>query len=389
MAPAAADSTVVVRGTAFPDQAAQLSLVGCENPYERAAEVLTPRFGFGPDLPPAGERTIGYDLAGGNALGSQFTVSSMARTTTASMAVHAADGASGVAYAGYQAPADFGTREAWFGRAELDVAAGRWQGVEATWLAYTWTKYDMDTGEVLEAGPPQAWSVRDFMAQHGGDGPGLYAIGFGCDGRQFSMDALRVGPAGGVTTYDLEGLTTATTMAGRHAVITAGEQVDLRGSLRVLAGGTHIPHASLFLEQQVPGSTGWQRVDVVDAADATVTVAPLERTLYRWRFMARPLAEASRSLPFVVEVVPVVTAGLVDGLVVGHTTPAKPGTRVSLARQTAKGLVTVDRVAIDELGGFSFLAPAEPGRYVVTLPPTPGNLSATSSTVVVPDASAR
>ena len=46
----------------------------------------------------------------------------------------------------------------------------------------------------------------DFVAAHGGDGPGLYALTFGCDGAPFSMDAMRVGSPGNVKTYDLEGI---------------------------------------------------------------------------------------------------------------------------------------------------------------------------------------
>ena len=79
LAPATADSTVVVRGTAFPSgRDAQLSFVGCDDPYVLAAEQPQPYVGIGPGQAPAGTRSLGYDLAGGNAIGSVHYVDSMA-----------------------------------------------------------------------------------------------------------------------------------------------------------------------------------------------------------------------------------------------------------------------------------------------------------------------
>jgi hypothetical protein len=301
VAPAHADDTVVVRGTTFPSSAVELSFVGCTSVYDRTDEVLRPRIGRGPDLPPAGWRSLGYTLGGGNAVGAVVNVASLAGAGSASLAVHAVEGARGVAYAGFQEAADGGTSAVWFGRAELTAAPGVWQTVEATGLSYVWTKYDAATGQAIAAGPAGPTTVYDFMAAHGGDGPGLYSIGFGCDGRPFSMDAVRVGAPGHQTTYDLEGLLTSTTMHGDHAVVTAGESIDLRGSMEVV-GGIHIPHATVVLEQRV-GDGKWWPVEVVDAADPVATVTPTQRSVYRWRFVDRPLAEGSESLPFVVDVV--------------------------------------------------------------------------------------
>jgi len=304
VAPAHADDTVVVRGTAFPNAEVQLSFLGCSSPYDRTVETLHPRIGHGPGIPPTGSRSLGYTLGGGNAVGSVINVPSLTGAGTASVAVHAVEGARGVAYAGFQEAADGGTSAVWFGRAELTAAPGAWHNVDATVLSYVWTQYDAGTGQVIAAGPARPTSVVEFVAAHGGDGPGLYSIGFGCDGMPFSMDAVRVGARGSQTTYDLEGLATATTMHGSKAVVRAGESVDLRGSLDVVAGGTRIPHATLVLEQRVDGSSRWVPVEVVDATDPVVTVTPGQRTVYRWRFVDRPLAEGSESQPFVVEVEP-------------------------------------------------------------------------------------
>ena len=140
--------------------------------------------------------------------------------------------ATGVAYAGYQEPADAGTSLLWLGRADLVTPGGAWQTIDVTSRSYTWAKYDMTTHQLVENGPGVPTTVAGFAAAHGGDGPGVYTIGFGCDGTPFSMDRLQVGAPGAVTTYDLEGLQTAVTIA--RALTQSGHQFRalLRGMAR-------------------------------------------------------------------------------------------------------------------------------------------------------------
>ena len=134
---------MTVQGTAFPDPArANLSFVGCADLYQRTDEALAPTIGVGPGAAPSGTRSLGWDLAGGNAVGAMFPVDSMVRTT-ASLAVNSAGRATGVAYAGYQEPADARTSLLWIGRSELVTPGGAWQTVDATTRVYTWAKYDM------------------------------------------------------------------------------------------------------------------------------------------------------------------------------------------------------------------------------------------------------
>ena len=131
-APAVADSQVTVRGVGFPEgKLAQLSMVGCASLYERTDEPLAPFIGRGPDRAPLGTRSLGYDLAGGNAVGSVHYVQSMLDTTIAELAVHATGGAQGVAYAGYQEPADEGTPDVWIGRASVSAPDATWTRVSA------------------------------------------------------------------------------------------------------------------------------------------------------------------------------------------------------------------------------------------------------------------
>lgn len=300
LAPAFADTTVVVHGTAFPEgRAAQLSFVGCDDPYVRAAEQPQPYIGIGPGQAPSGTRSLGYDLAGDNAIGSLHYVDSVLATTVAGLSVTAPDGAAGVSYVGYQEPADFGTGKVWFGRAELTAPAGGWSRVDVAGLPFTWTKYDMVAQARLDESAP-ATGIPVFVKDRGGDGPGFFTVGFGCDGKPFNMDAWRIGSPGAVTTYDLEGLTTTTTISGPDAAVDAGQEVTLRGSV-VDQSGAPVPGARLVLEQLGDGG-GWNLVDGTGGPDRALTVAPDATTTYRYRFVDRPLAEGSVSAPFTVEV---------------------------------------------------------------------------------------
>jgi hypothetical protein len=111
------------------------------------------------------------------------------------------------------------------------------------------------------------------------------------------MDAWRIGSPGAVTTYDLEGLTTTTTINGPDAAVDAGQEVTLHGSV-VDQSGAPVPGARMVLEQQGDGG-GWS---LVDGTGDALTVMPDATTTYRYRFVDRPLAEGSVSAPFTVEV---------------------------------------------------------------------------------------
>lgn len=408
------DSTIVVRGAAFPvGREAQLSFVGCDSLYDRSVEALQPYLTLGPGTAPAGERSVEYALSGGNAIGSLYYVNSMLATTVAGFSVYAANGAAGVAYAGYQMPADIGTTLVWFGRADLLASPGRWQQVDATKLTYAWTKYDMASGERVptddatgaavsgEVGDPSSSSaVTDFIAAHGGDGVGFYTIGFGCDGLAFDMDAWRIGGASGVTTYDLEGLSTVTTITGSSGSIVAGENATISGALRDGAG-IKLFRATMILEAKAFDSFEFTTVDVAEAAgaiDPSVTVQPTTRTVYRWRFADRPLAEDSESAPFTIEVATGVTAVSPDTnadtdtdagqTIGGATTPAKPDLLATLWRVTPKGDVRVDTAKTANDGTYGFEVPdaqmeTETARYYVTVPAATGNLAGQSPTIQV------
>ena len=394
-APANADDTVVVHGVGFPTGALSgLGIIGCPGIFDRVAEPVTSYLSKEPAA--VGARSLKYDLAGGNAVGSQYAVTSMAGTTTAGLSVQADGGTAGVAYAGYRAPADWSSNLIWIGRAELAAAPGGWQQVDVTGLSYTWTRYDLATeqpvppdpaGAAIDTGPA---TVAAFTAAHGGDGPGFYTLGFGCDGQPFRIDALRVGSPGDVTTYDLEGLTSATGITGSASTVSAGDPVTIAGNLDDELGRP-VPHGLLVLEAREPGSSTFVPVDGAAASVAdgssSVTVAPSTRTLYRWQFAGTWSIDGSVSPTFSVDVDTAVTvdsapapAAAPSVSVTGVTRPAKPGVRATLWRLAGGSRVPVASTAVGHDGGYRFelARPRQAGEYVVTVPAASGNLAGES-----------
>jgi hypothetical protein len=299
--PAYADTRVVVQGTAFPDPSrAQLGYVGCDDLFHRGGDSLTPMIGPGPGGSVLGSRSLGFDLAGGSAAVAIYSVPSVLSTEVASLSVRADERAAGVAYVGYQAPADAGTDLIWLGRADLSTPGGAWQEVSAVGRAYTWRQYSQTTSALVATAPGGPATVAEFAAAHGGDGPGLYSLGFGCDGTPFRMDALRVGTPGAVTTYDVEGLRTSVTIgvdgAASAARTAPGAPVRLTGRLST-GTGDPLAFATMVLEQRRVGGGRWTQAALarVDGSTVSATVRPEEDTEYRWRFVDRPLAEGSVS----------------------------------------------------------------------------------------------
>ena len=393
LSPAHADSEVVVRGLSFPaDSATNLSIVGCDAVYDRRPEPIATYLSR--INGPAGTRSFQYDLAGGNAVGSQTSVRSMADTSAAGLSVYAAGGSAGVAYAGYQAPADWATKRFWVGRAVLSAPAGAWTRVDATGLTYTWTQYDLASmRQVGRADAPA--TVPAFLAAHGGDGPGFYTTGFGCDGQPFNIDALRSGSAGAVTTYDLEGFTSTAGITGSASSITAGEGVTLGGVVRD-QWDRSLPHGLLVLEEQKFGTDHFVPVEgaarSLGAGDPRVTVEPETHTVYRWSFAGTWSVDGSVSEPFTVDVGTAVTASLErvpesDALVVtGRVAPAKPGVRTTLWRIDGQDQTMVGGAPVAEDGAYRIEVAHVPkgfGRYFVTVPAVSGNLAGTSAIQLV------
>ena len=245
-----------------------------------------------------GKRSLAFDPSGGNAVGVVGYVESMAATTVAGLAVHADGGATGVAYAGYQAPKDYGTTRMWIGRAAVSAPAGSgWSTVDATGLGYAWTQYDMSTHQpVAEAGSS---GVPAFVQSMGGDGYGFYAVGFGCDGAAFNIDGWRIGQPGATATYDFEGYGSSTTISGPTDPVLPGRRVTLTGEATDDRGP--FAGARSVLQAKQSDDT-WETVAVATGAHLEATVRVTETTTYRWKVFSTPMVEGSASDPFTVRV---------------------------------------------------------------------------------------
>lgn len=291
-AAAASGGTVTVHGTDFPGRAAQLSLVGYDTLLGRTAETVQPYLTFGPGQAPAGERSLGFDLAGGNAVGSLHHVASLAGTSEVSLAVQAPGGTNGVAYVAFQEHTQRGTTRLWVGRAPLSVGAGGWQRHDATALTYTWSELDTRTGGVLSGSPGGPQRISDFLAGHGGDGPGLVALAYGADGRPFHLDAFRVNG----TTYDLEGVDTSLDITVGRTQAPRGAKVPFVAHLRT-DRGADVPDSTVILERRVEGASTWEAVATAPAGGGPVTVqiAVTETADYRFSSVEQPLAEGTTS----------------------------------------------------------------------------------------------
>ena len=216
--PAYADDTVTVQGTAFPTPRVPSSPWWAARISTSAPpRGLQPMVGLGPGAAPAGSRSLGFDLAGGNAVGALYAVGLDA------LDQHRQPGRErrrpehrsrlrrlpGAGRRRHLPALDRPLRAGDAGRGLAD-RRGDHPGLHVA-------KYDMTTRQRAADGLGVPTTVADFAQAHGGDGPGVYTIGFGCDGTPFSMDAMRVGSRGAVTTYDVEGLRTMVTIAARPA----------------------------------------------------------------------------------------------------------------------------------------------------------------------------
>lgn len=296
-----ADDTVVVQGTAFPTSSTHLTYFGCADLYHadtRGPEVVT----YLDPAAPAGRRAADLQMPGsGTAAGPVSLVGSVASATSA-LSVQAPAGTSGVAWVWYAA-GDLEPGQVWAGRADLQAAPGGWQRVTPSETTYSWTRYDAASGAVLDQ--PGSSTIAGFTAVHG-DGPGYLLAGFGCDGQDFSVDAISVGSPGSVRTFDLEGLPVTTSMAASALKVQSGQQVTLTGSS--IDARQRLTGAPLVLEQRPLGAADFTPVGSPVSAGPdgrpTVAVNPDRTTDYRWFYRESGYADAGYS-----QVVRVIVSG--------------------------------------------------------------------------------
>lgn len=289
---ALADDTVVVAGTTFPTSSTYLTYFGCADLYHadtRGPEVVT----YLDAAAPAGRRAADLRMPGaGTASGPVSLVGSVAAATSA-LSVKAPAGSSGVAWVWYAA-GDLDPGQVWAGRADLQAGAGGWQRVTPSQATYAWTRYDASSGTVVDQ--PGSATIADFTAVHG-DGPGYLLAGFGCDGHDFSVDAISVGAPGSVRTFDLEGLPVTTSIAASALRAEAGQQVTLTGA--TVDARQRVLGAPLVLEQRPVGAEAFTPVGPPVSAGPdgrpSIAVTPDRTTDYRWFHPESSYADAGYS----------------------------------------------------------------------------------------------
>lgn len=270
----AAGGTRTLSGPATGDADVYLTYVGCADLLGNAAAPAS-RINLGPYAAPLGRRSLGLvPTAAGSAAGPYASFDSLAGLDS-SVAVAATGGTSGVSWVmsvSRQSPA--GT--AWRGRAALSAPAGSWTTVSSSALTYEWTLVDLGSGAVVDR--LGSATTAQFAADHG-DGPGFAVTGFGCDGKAFNLDAVRVSGS----TFDFEGVSLSTTIAAGRQQVKPDEQVELTG--RVTDGTGRVTGDPLVLESRAPGGQ-WAPVGkpVLAARDgiARVAVPVAETTEFRW-----------------------------------------------------------------------------------------------------------
>lgn len=382
-----AEETIVVHGLALEaTRAMQVGWLGCEDLYA-TGPLPTATIGTTAE-PPVGERSTGFDLEAGRAVGSFSWVDSLADTLDAGLSVRAgADApARGVAWVAFQAPADRRTTLVWLGRADLAAGAGEWESVDVTGLDYTWLRYDLGAQESVGATEETALDIAS-MTDLNGDGPGFAAAGFGCDGERFSLDALRLATLDGATTWDLEGvLTTATMTAPGQRRAAAGAPVTLQGRF-VDGDGAPLVGMTAMLESIAPGADRWkvERVVTLTGEQVSVEVEPQPGATYRWRIAERPMAEGSVSEGVTLAVATDLDVAADESArrVTGTVAPGRAGTEVVLWRVDKGERTRVSRTTTGPAGRFAFDLGDRRGRYVVTVPAGVGTLAATSAALSV------
>jgi hypothetical protein len=392
-----ADATRVVRGLNALPSNLSFGLFGrsCTNPGQPAPA------GFGrlivrkgPSPVPAGRRTWGFVSSGaGGAIGPFRAVPAMADLTTARLQVYADQGgADAIGYA--DVFADDSATTSWWGVTTdtLHVSAGAWATVDTVASTYQWQEF----GSGGPTGSTFSGTVSEMVDHVGSDHGGLVGIGVGCgSGDSFHVDAAQFGSSGDVTTYDLEGPRTHTTIRASGSVVRAGGRVTLRG-VTSETGGITLPRALLTLQARRFDQSSWKDVGTDTAtfdtslSPAQIRKRPLVRTAYRWVFRENQAYDGSRSGAFTVRVRTAVTARPADTMVkkgdtikiTGRVTPAKPGEAVTLS----KGGTKVGSAVVRRTGTYTVTAKANTRgvwRLHVAIGASSGNLAGASREVQV------
>jgi hypothetical protein len=390
--PAYADQTVVQRSLSYADTDAYFSSqFACAAPGGSPAGAFYRIEGDSP-LPVLGQRSWGYLPQSGQTGGSfgvGASVTDSGDLATFQYQVYGAAAGDGRAYV-FSVPPGTGQSNVWIGRAVLNGGGDVWTTVSAATATYTWAEYDSSTWAPTGPTSPAA-TIAGFDTAKGISEQGYTAImGFGCAGQGYYFDDFRFGAAGNVTTVDYEALSNSITMHASAATITAGGTSKLTGLVEAhYAGGT--PGT---LQAKAYGATSWSTVASVNAPEETWTftrsVAPKKQTSYRWVVAATESTLGATSPITTVKVRTALTANVADStlhlgqslVVTGRTTPAKPGSAVTLYRSTSSGPVVLAKGTVRSDGTYRLTRTMKSkGKWTVyvTVAAGSGNLSGKSA----------
>lgn len=187
----------------------------------------------------------------------------------------------------------------WKGYQELpqDTVWG-WHTVTAdlTSMTFVWRHF---TDGVEDDSAP-ASTLRNLVNDRGGNADGAeVGFAFGCEGKDFVLDALKVTAPSGSDTYDYEGYASTAVLkaaGSRKVTVVAGGTVRLNAVLKRAVAGTPI-RAKAQLQRKVRGKK-WstvQRLKLDAEGRASTSVVPLSASSYRIRYAGRGLVDGDVS----------------------------------------------------------------------------------------------
>lgn len=287
-------------------------------------------------------------------------------------------------------------------------ATGQWAVVDASNAVYDWNEYNVSpvsaSGPAFKASAGSA-TLAAFDAAH--TAPGvvtLYSPGFafGCNGEEYAVQHLQWGSAGSAPTVeDLGVLTNPVHIKPSASFITAGSGVSIAGGAQYGAA----PTAVLSFKDVAVGTYSTGRTNAYSStinllkcnADGTVCdnpfqpilAHPMHNTIYKWT-LAGTAGVAGASSGFVMvhvqtKIAPTWPASATHGrgfVVTGSTTPAKPGSVITLWGKRGSSVAKLGSAKIASNGTFRVVGvPTAAGSWTfwLTLPNDSTNAASKSA----------
>lgn len=383
----AADQTVVVNGYAFPHGVLEYVADPCPGGVERAPYAAYRR----DDV--LGDHAIGLAFAGqsGGMAGVAVWVADPSTLLDASLATYHPSASPGFARDGQIVIRLYlveGPDPLWLeGRYDVSGLGGRRPGDDVADIPTDW--YWSDDATLADEDRTLAQEADDW----GSPGRARIAFEFGCRGRDFFFDNLRLRTSAGTTTYDFEGVPVQAFVSAapthHSSDLERGiTRLDLvKGQDHYLLADAKTPGDGVWSPGYVPGTATlwarpWGAPDFSPVASggfgsdtyAQFHVQPDRQTEYQVRTSGDDTFEAGTSATLLVTVARQVDARAPATRVrqgqpirvKGRIAPGDAGVRVTLQRKVGKHWRTVDRARTRTNGRFKLRVKASStGRWTV------------------------